>query len=97
MASAKHCILCNLVACFLFFPTHSRVVRAMWLFTRLFARCTLKSAKWNNGSLVERNNIINAWQKPICTQLFRHIASSGFETDCKKRVRNGYKARFSDI
>ena len=87
-------------ACCLFFGfffTPPVIVRAMWPFLRLFTRCTLHTAKWTKGSFVERDNIINAPQTPFSTQLLWHIASSVSETCCKKRLRNGYKARLCDI
>ena len=44
--------------CVVFVFTHSRIVRAMWPFLRLFTRCTLHTAKWTKGSFVERDTII---------------------------------------
>ena len=73
--------------------THPRIVRAMLAFLRFFARCNLHAAEWTKGSLVERGDIINAWQKSFCLQLSWHIASSVPETSCKQRLQNGYKAR----
>ena len=82
--------------CVVFFFTHSRIVRAMWAFLHLSARCNLHTAEWTKGSFVGRDDIINVWQKSFCPQLFWHIAPSVPETICQKRLQNGYKARSCD-